>query len=93
MLKCAPEILGQLIHLLCKTIKLSWLDEINNQPIVNHVSQFLNATTPHWIIGLYIYTELTMEMQPHMGKNIAKMRRTALAFKESVLSDIFKVCF
>ncbi|CCF72534.1 Exportin-7 [Babesia microti strain RI] len=91
MLKCAPEILGQLIHLLCKTIKLSWLDEINNQPIVNHVSQFLNATTPHWIIGLYIYTELTMEMQPHMGKNIAKMRRTALAFKESVLSDIFKV--
>lgn len=92
MLKCAPEVLGQFIHLYCRIVKLGWLEEVNNHPIVQHVGQFLSATTQHWIIGLSIYSNLTQEMQPQMGKFVAKLRRGALNFKETVLPEIFSVC-
>ncbi|UKK02623.2 Ran-binding protein [Theileria orientalis] len=91
MLKVAPEVLRQFIHLYSRIVKLGWLEEINNQQLINHVSQFLSASTQHWIIGLNIYTDLTQEMQPQMGKFIAKYRRGALNFKETVLQDIFTV--
>ncbi|KAK1938700.1 putative Exportin-7 [Babesia divergens] len=91
MLKCAPEVLGQFIHLYCRIVKLGWLEEVNNHPIVQHVGQFLSASTQHWIIGLSIYSNLTQEMQPQMGKFVAKLRRGALNFKETVLPEIFSV--
>ncbi|KAK1442653.1 exportin 4/7-like protein [Babesia gibsoni] len=91
MLKCAPEVLGQFIHLYCRIVKLGWLEEVNNHPIVQHVGQFLSATSQHWIIGLSIYCDLTQEMQPQMGKFVAKLRRGALNFKETVLPEIFSV--
>ncbi|ORM41526.1 Exportin-7-A [Babesia sp. Xinjiang] len=92
MLKCAPEVLGQFIHLYCRIVKLGWLEEVYNHPVVQHVGQFLAATTQHWIIGLSIYSDLTQEMQPQMGKFVAKLRRGALNFKETVLPKIFAVC-
>ncbi|GFE54549.1 importin-beta N-terminal domain-containing protein [Babesia ovis] len=91
MLKCAPEVLGQFIHLYCRIVKLGWLEEVYNHPVVQHVGQFLAATTQHWIIGLSIYADLTQEMQPQMGKFVAKLRRGALNFKETVLPKIFAV--
>ncbi|AFZ81205.1 hypothetical protein BEWA_006140 [Theileria equi strain WA] len=91
MLNCAPEVLRQFIHLYCRILKLGWLEEINNQPLISHITQFLSASTQHWIIGLNIYTDLTQEMQPQMGKLIAKFRRAALNFKETILPDIFAV--
>uniref|UniRef100_A0A3B0MVH8 RAN-binding protein, putative n=1 Tax=Theileria annulata TaxID=5874 RepID=A0A3B0MVH8_THEAN len=91
MLKVAPEVLRQFIHLYARIVKLGWLEEMNNQQLLTHVSQFLSATTQHWIIGLNIYTDITQEMQPQMGKFIAKFRRAALNFKETVLQDIFTV--
>ncbi|KAK2198310.1 bifunctional Armadillo-like helical/Armadillo-type fold/Exportin 4-7-like [Babesia duncani] len=91
MLKCAHEVLGQFIRLYCRIVKLGWLEEANNQSIITHVNQFLAATTQHWIIGLSIYTNLTLEMQPQMGKFVAKLRRGALNFKETVFPEIFQV--
>ncbi|CDR95070.1 EXPORTIN 7-RELATED / RAN BINDING domain containing PROTEIN [Babesia bigemina] len=91
MLKCAPEVLGQFIHLYCRIVKLGWLEEVSNHPVVQHVGQFLSASTQHWIIGLSIYSDLTQEMQPQMGKFVAKLRRGALNFKETVLPKIFSV--
>lgn len=59
--------------------------------MVEQVNQFLTASTAHWVVGLSIYTELTQEMQPQIGRQMARHRRTAFSFRDSALLDIFKV--
>ncbi|EPR58512.1 importin-beta N-terminal domain-containing protein, partial [Toxoplasma gondii TgCatPRC2] len=91
LLHNAPEILGHFVRLLCRVVKLSWLESVSNQKIVEQVNQFLTASTAHWVVGLSIYTELTQEMQPQMGRQMARLRRTAFSFRDTALLDIFKV--
>ncbi|PFH35350.1 importin-beta N-terminal domain-containing protein [Besnoitia besnoiti] len=91
LLHNAPEILGHFVRLLCRIVRLSWLESVSNQKIVEQVNQFLTASTAHWVVGLSIYTELTQEMQPQMGRQMARLRRTAFSFRDTALLDIFKV--
>ncbi|KAL8437804.1 hypothetical protein ACSSS7_000685 [Eimeria intestinalis] len=79
LLHNAHEVLGHLIRLLCR-IK-----------ILEQVGLFLSASTSHWVVGLYIYTELTQEMQPKIGSHMSRLRRVAFSFRDLALPSILKV--
>lgn len=61
------------------------------QKILEQVGLFLSASTAHWVVGLYIYTELTQEMQPKMGSHMSRLRRVAFSFRDIALPSILKV--
>ncbi|KAL7069261.1 importin-beta N-terminal domain-containing protein [Cryptosporidium serpentis] len=92
MLRTAPYLVGHFVRLLCQIVKYGWLDTLNPRPtITDQVSQFLNASTSHWIVGLIIFTSLTQEMQYSSGVYFAKYRRAALLFRDTALPTIFQV--
>ena len=51
LVKGAPDAVQPFIRLLCRIIKLSWLDGPSHQLITQQVEQFLNASTIHYTIG------------------------------------------
>lgn len=61
------------------------------QKILEQVGLFLSASTAHWVVGLYIYTELTQEMQPKIGSHMSRLRRVAFSFRDIALPSILKV--
>ncbi|XP_055388846.1 exportin-7-like [Condylostylus longicornis] len=63
---------------------------LNYLNITEQVRQFLQSSTPHWVVGLTIYTSLTEDMQPTAGGQLARFRRTAMSFRETALSEIFE---
>lgn len=89
--KNAPMAVSPIIRLLCRVIKLAWLEGPQHQNVVERVSQFLQASTLHWVLGLEIYTDLTTDMQPSMGPSMSRFRRTALSFRDTALPSIFTV--
>lgn len=82
-------LLTNLLKLLCRIIKLGWLERLANQTVVEQVQQFLQGTTAHWIVGLAIYSVLTEDMMPVTGPQFPRMRRTAISFRETAITDIF----
>lgn len=90
LLHNAHEILGHLIRLLCRIVKLSWFEDVDKK-ILEQVGLFLSASTAHWVVGLYIYTELTQEMQPKIGSHMSRLRRVAFSFRDIALPSILKV--
>ena len=91
LLSTTPILLQNLVRLLSRIVKLGWLETIRHQNITEQVRQFLQASTAHWIVGLIIYTTLTEDMQPEGRLHLAKFRRTAMSFRETALSDIFRL--
>ncbi|CEM08647.1 unnamed protein product [Vitrella brassicaformis CCMP3155] len=91
VLRSAPQALTQVIRLVCRIVKLAWLEGPQHQTITEHVGQFLQASTVHWVIGLEIYCELTTDMQPQLGPSMSRFRRTALSFRDTALPSIFTV--
>ncbi|KAL8448465.1 hypothetical protein Emed_003799 [Eimeria media] len=92
LLHNAHEILGHLIRLLCRIALLShWLAAAEAPKILEQVGLFLSASTSHWVVGLYIYTELTQEMQPKIGSHMSRLRRVAFSFRDLALPSILKV--
>ncbi|GAW80166.1 Ran-binding protein [Plasmodium gonderi] len=91
ILNLSSNVLGNLVRLYVRIVKLSWLENTNYSLIIKQVDYFLNSVTSHWIIGLYIYAALIEDMHPQCGINSAKNRRCAISFRDYVLKDIFKV--
>eukprot|EP00921_Rhytidocystis_pertsovi_P005288 GHVQ01009146.1.p1 GENE.GHVQ01009146.1~~GHVQ01009146.1.p1 ORF type:complete len:1098 (-),score=127.73 GHVQ01009146.1:615-3908(-) len=91
MLAKAPVILGHFIRLLCRIVKLMWLENVSNQNIAEQVRMFMQGTTTQWVVGLEIYTSLTEDMQPTLGAQMARHRRTAMSFRDTALADIARV--
>jgi exportin-7 len=85
----AASAVSPLVRLLCRLVKLSWLEGPQHQNITDHVQKFMNATTAHWVLGLEIYTELVADMQPQVGPSMQRYRRTALSFRDTALPNIF----
>ncbi|KJP89407.1 hypothetical protein AK88_00850 [Plasmodium fragile] len=91
ILNLSSNVLGNLVRLYVRIVKLSWLENTNYSLIIKQVDYFLKSVTSHWIIGLYIYAALIEDMHPQCGVNSAKNRRCAISFRDYVLKDIFKV--
>eukprot|EP00916_Digyalum_oweni_P027511 GHVL01045004.1.p1 GENE.GHVL01045004.1~~GHVL01045004.1.p1 ORF type:complete len:1087 (+),score=125.34 GHVL01045004.1:37-3297(+) len=87
----APVALTPFIRLLCRIVKLQWLEGPQYHNICEHVSKFLSATASHWALGIEIYGELTADMQPQISTSMSRLRRAALSFRDSALPQIFDV--
>eukprot|EP00392_Amoebophrya_sp_AT5.2_P011946 g12036.t1 len=86
----AHMVVGPFIRLLCRLMKLAWLESPEHQDVVARVNQFFETSTQHCIVGLEVYTELTQDMQPTQGSMMSRYRRTALCFRDTALPSIFQ---
>jgi exportin-7 len=78
------------IRLLCRIVKLSWLDGPANQKITEEIQPLVTSNSLlHVILGIDIYTCLTVDMQPTKGVQMSRLRRTAMSFRDTALPIIF----
>eukprot|EP00923_Selenidium_pygospionis_P045719 GHVN01078968.1.p1 GENE.GHVN01078968.1~~GHVN01078968.1.p1 ORF type:complete len:1131 (+),score=105.62 GHVN01078968.1:200-3592(+) len=85
------SLLQYFVRLFSRIVKLSWLENIPDQNIVDQVSRFLEADTIQYgTVGFCIYTDLCQDMQPTPGTQMARLRRTSLSFRDQALPEIFK---
>merc|ERR1719330_610458 len=89
--RSAPMGVSPVIRLLCRVIKLAWLEGPQYQNVTERVGQFLQSSPLHWVLGLEIYTDLTTDMQPSIGPSMSRFRRTALSFRDTALPTIFTI--
>lgn len=81
-----------LIQMVCRLTKYGWFDDEHHREIVSDVTNFLQATVDHCIIGLQILSELVTEMNlPVVGRNITFHRKIAVSFREDSLFRVFQV--
>mmetsp|Transcript_24122 Transcript_24122/g.77650 ORF Transcript_24122/g.77650 Transcript_24122/m.77650 type:complete len:1092 (-) Transcript_24122:124-3399(-) len=89
--RSAPSGVSPVVRLLCRVIKLAWLEGPQFQNVTERVGQFLQSSPLHWVLGLEIYTDLTTDMQPSIGPSMSRFRRTALSFRDTALPPIFTI--
>ena len=79
-----------MIRVLCRLVKLSWLDGPKYQTITSDVQALIDSgSIAQAILAIDIYTTLTMEMQPSKGPQASRYRRTAMSFRDISLASIF----
>ena len=72
------------IRLLCRIVKLSWLDGPNHQKITEEIQPLIESgSLLHVVLAIDIYTSLTVDMQPAKGVQMSRLRRTAIYFGKS----------
>ena len=80
-----------MVRLLCRVVKLSWLEGPKYQTITADVQRMIDSgSTTQAVLAIDIYTALTGEMQPSRGPQMARWRRTAMAFRDVSLASIFQ---
>lgn len=89
--RSAPMGVSPVVRLLCRVVKLAWLEGPQHQMVTAKVDQFLQSSPLHWVLGLEIYTDLTADMQPSIGPSMSRHRRTALSFRDTALPPIFTI--
>jgi len=89
--RCAQAAVSPVVRLLCRVIKLAYLEGPQFQNVTERVGQFLQSSPLHWVLGLEIYTDLTTDMQPSIGPSMSRFRRTALSFRDTSLPTIFTI--
>lgn len=82
-----------LIQLLARVTKFAWFDDPSHQDITDNVAKFLEATVPHFIIGLKILNELINEMNQSTGGHLTltQHRKIAISFRDKALLRIFQI--
>lgn len=80
-----------MIRLLCRLVKLGWLDGPKYQTITTDIQGFIDAgSIPRAILAVDIYSTLTVEMQPTKGPQMSRYRRTSMSFRDIALASIFQ---
>jgi exportin-7 len=87
----SEQAMSFMIRLLCRLVKLSWLDGPKNQTITDDVQTLIDpGSIAQAILAVDIYTTLTVEMQPTKGPQMSRYRRTAMSFRDISLASIFQ---
>ena len=87
----AEQAMSFMIRLLCRLVKLAWLDGPKFQTITTDVQTLIDSgSIAQAILAVDIYTTLTVEMQPTKGPQMARHRRTAMSFRDVSLASIFQ---
>ena len=80
-----------MIRLLCRIVKLCWLEGPKYQTIVGEVQSLIDTgSVAQATLAVDIFTTLTVEMQPTKGVQMARHRRTAMSFRDVSLGSIFQ---
>ena len=87
----SEQAMSFMIRLLCRIVKLSWLEGPKYQTIVGEVQAFIDGgSIAQAILAVDIFTALSGEMQPTKGVQMARHRRTAMSFRDVSLGSIFQ---
>ncbi|XP_077991950.1 exportin-7-like [Glandiceps talaboti] len=92
--KLPTYVTQSLIQLFSRITKLGWFDCQKDQwvfrNVVDDVTQFLQGSVEHCMIGVQILSQLTAEMnQADTTRPLTKHRKVASSFRDSSLFDIF----
>ncbi|XP_042861288.1 exportin-7-like isoform X3 [Penaeus chinensis] len=89
-----------LVVLFGRITKLGWFDGLDKEEwafrnVVGDVSQFLQGSVDHCVIGVQLLAQLTAEMnqisESDANKSLTKHRKIASSFRDSQLYDIFQL--
>lgn len=86
----------ELATLLCRVTKLGWGDGEAHRSIVKDVSNFLQASEEHCVIGLQLLVRLVSEMNtttPTSRRSLtqSQARKVALSFRDQLLLEVFNI--
>lgn len=85
-------VIQSLSKLACRITKLGWFDNEKHRNIIEEVSNFLQASMAHQVIGLRVLTSLVDEMNlPTSGRTLTLHRKTAVSFRDTALLQVFKL--
>lgn len=81
-----------LIKLVCRITKLGWFDDTKHRELAEEVTQFLQATVDHCILGLKILNQLVDELNiPTSGRTLTQHRKTSVSFRDVSLLKVFQM--
>ncbi|XP_066968940.1 exportin-7 isoform X8 [Macrobrachium rosenbergii] len=89
-----------LVVLFGRITKLGWFDGLEKEDwafrnVVGDVSQFLQGSVEHCVIGVQLLAQLTAEMnqisESDANKSLTKHRKIASSFRDTQLYDIFQL--
>ncbi|GAB5593863.1 hypothetical protein Unana1_08763 [Umbelopsis nana] len=86
-----PFVIVQLAQVFAMLTKLGWFDLDEFKNVHRDLNQFLQASIDHRIVGLQILTILVQDINlPIPARNLARHRKTAVAFRDEQLFLIFE---
>ncbi|KAG1463670.1 hypothetical protein G6F56_005236 [Rhizopus delemar] len=89
-----PFVITQLASLLSVITLTGWFDVEKYRDVFKDISQFIQASVDHRIVGLQILSVLVQDMNPPcFTGNPAKFRKAAGEFRDTQLLDICKAAF
>ncbi|CAL4067523.1 unnamed protein product, partial [Meganyctiphanes norvegica] len=89
-----------LVVLFGRITKLGWFDALDKEEwafrnVVTDISQFLQGSVEHCVIGVQLLAQLTAEMnqisESDANKSLTKHRKIASSFRDTQLYDIFQL--
>jgi len=88
----APFVKTALVQLIARLTKLGWFENEQHREIIKEVTQFLQASPTHKLIGFRIINQLVAEMnQPSPGRSLTSHRKIAVSFRDQALFQIFQI--
>ncbi|CAG8462154.1 14273_t:CDS:10 [Cetraspora pellucida] len=71
--------------------KVGWFEGEEFKNITNDLTNFIQSTSDHIIVGLQILSITVVEMNQQSSRNLTKQRKTAIGFRDTALLDIFQL--
>ena len=85
-------VVTSLIKLVCRITKLGWFDDPTHRELADDVTNFLQATVDHCILGLKILNQLVDELNiPTSGRTLTQHRKTSVSFRDVCLFKVFRL--
>ncbi|CAG8723361.1 12142_t:CDS:10, partial [Acaulospora morrowiae] len=86
-----PFVLSSLAQLFATITKVGWFESEEFKNVPNDLSNFLQSTVHHMIVGLQILAIVVSEMNQSSTRNLTRQRKTAVGFRDTALLDIFRM--
>ncbi|RIB12729.1 armadillo-type protein [Gigaspora rosea] len=86
-----PFVLSSLAQLFATITKVGWFEGEEFKNITNDLSNFIQSTPDHIIVGLQILSITVAEMNQQTPRNLTKQRKTAIGFRDTALLEIFQL--
>ncbi|ORZ04924.1 armadillo-type protein [Absidia repens] len=89
-----PFIITQLAGVLAQLTLLGWMDLESYRSMYKDITQFIQASMDHRIVGMQILAVIIQDVNPPtFARGAGKFRRAAGGFRDTQLLDIFKLAY
>ncbi|CAG8441662.1 1197_t:CDS:10 [Scutellospora calospora] len=86
-----PFVLSSLAQLFATITKVGWFEGEEFKNVTKDVSNFIQSTPDHIIVGLQILSIVVAEMNQQSPRNLTKQRKTAIGFRDTALLEAFQL--